>query len=98
MSNNMTPREIVEALNKYIVGQNEAKRAVAIALRNRYRRSQLPVEMQEEITPKNILMILCTVVAMVVIMFVAILFSTLLIKLVSFIFAIFTEVAKRISA
>ena len=48
--------------------------------------------------PKNILMILCTVVAMVVIMFVAILFSTLLIKLVSFIFAIFTEVAKRISA
>lgn len=56
MSNNMTPREIVEALNKYIVGQNEAKRAVAIALRNRYRRSQLPVEMQEEITPKNIIM------------------------------------------
>ena len=56
MSNNMTPREIVEALNKYIVGQNEAKRAVAIALRNRYRRSQLPAEMQEEITPKNIIM------------------------------------------
>lgn len=45
MSNNMTPREIVEALNKYIVGQDEAKRAVAIALRNRYRRSQLPAEM-----------------------------------------------------
>lgn len=52
----MTPRETVEALDKYIVGQNEAKRAVAIALRNRYRRSRLPQELREEITPKNIIM------------------------------------------
>jgi len=56
MNNNMTPREIVEALDKYIIGQKDAKRAVAIALRNRYRRSQLPAEMQDEITPKNIIM------------------------------------------
>ena len=53
----MTPRETVEALDRYIVGQDKAKRAVAIALRNRYRRSRLPEEMREEITPKNILMI-----------------------------------------
>jgi ATP-dependent HslUV protease ATP-binding subunit HslU len=53
----MTPREIVEELNKYIIGQKEAKKAVAIALRNRYRRSKLPKEMQEEVLPKNILMI-----------------------------------------
>ncbi len=53
---NMTPREIVEQLDKYIVGQNEAKKSVAIALRNRYRRSLLSDEMREEITPKNILM------------------------------------------
>lgn len=52
-----TPREIVEELNHYIIGQDEAKRAVAIALRNRYRRSKLPEEIREEITPKNILMI-----------------------------------------
>ncbi|MGI6735770.1 MAG: ATP-dependent protease ATPase subunit HslU [Anaerovoracaceae bacterium] len=52
----MTPREIVEALDKYIIGQDEAKKSVAVALRNRYRRSQLPEEMMEEITPKNILM------------------------------------------
>ena len=52
----LTPREIVRALDKYIVGQNEAKRAVAIALRNRYRRSRLPQELREEITPKNIIM------------------------------------------
>ena len=57
MSNNMTPREIVEALNKYIVGQDEAKRAVAIALRSRYRRAQLPEEIRDEIVPKNILMV-----------------------------------------
>ena len=56
-SNNMTPREIVEALNRHIIGQQEAKRAVAIALRNRYRRAQLPDEIREEVTPKNILMI-----------------------------------------
>lgn len=53
----MTPREIVEALNKYIIGQDEAKRAVAIALRNRWRRMQLSPELAQEITPKNILMI-----------------------------------------
>src|SRR4029077_6107190 len=53
----MTPREIVEELNKYIIGQDDAKRAVAIALRNRWRRMQLPAELAKEITPKNILMI-----------------------------------------
>lgn len=53
----MTPREIVHELNKHIVGQEEAKRAVAIALRNRWRRMQLKDEIREEITPKNILMI-----------------------------------------
>ena len=52
----MTPKEIVAELNKYIIGQDEAKKSVAIALRNRYRRSLLPEEMREEITPKNILM------------------------------------------
>ena len=55
--NKLTPREIVRELDKYIIGQDEAKRAVAIALRNRYRRAQLPPEMQEEVTPKNILMV-----------------------------------------
>jgi len=53
----MTPREIVHELNNYIVGQAEAKRAVAIALRNRWRRMQLDKTLQEEINPKNILMI-----------------------------------------
>ncbi len=53
----LTPRQTVEALNKYIVGQDKAKRAVAVALRNRYRRSQLTPEMREEITPKNIIMV-----------------------------------------
>ena len=53
----MTPREIVQELEKHIVGQDEAKRAVAIALRNRWRRLQLPEELRIEITPKNILMI-----------------------------------------
>ena len=52
----MTPKQIVDELNKYIIGQDEAKRAVAIALRNRYRRSRLPEEIREEITPKNIIM------------------------------------------
>lgn len=52
----MTPREIVQELDKYIIGQDEAKKSVAIALRNRYRRSLLSEEMREEITPKNILM------------------------------------------
>ncbi|KXO09425.1 MULTISPECIES: HslU--HslV peptidase ATPase subunit [Marinobacter] len=53
----MTPREIVHELNKHIVGQDEAKRAVAIALRNRWRRMQLDSSLRDEITPKNILMI-----------------------------------------
>jgi len=53
----LTPREIVRELDRYIVGQNQAKRAVAIALRNRYRRALLPEGMQEEVLPKNILMI-----------------------------------------
>src|SRR5690554_5041390 len=54
---NMTPREIVQELDKHIIGQNEAKRAVAIALRNRWRRMQLDPKLAREITPKNILMI-----------------------------------------
>ncbi|HEV2540679.1 MAG TPA: ATP-dependent protease ATPase subunit HslU [Frateuria sp.] len=53
----LTPREIVNELDRYIVGQNDAKRAVAIALRNRWRRMQLDPEMRNEVTPKNILMI-----------------------------------------
>src|SRR5690554_92440 len=53
----MTPREIVHELNRHIIGQDEAKRAVAIALRNRWRRMQLPAELRQEVTPKNILMI-----------------------------------------
>ncbi len=54
---NMTPREIVEELDKHIIGQKDAKRSVAVALRNRWRRMQLPADMAKEITPKNILMI-----------------------------------------
>ena len=53
----MTPREIVSELDKHIIGQADAKRSVAIALRNRWRRSQVAAELREEITPKNILMI-----------------------------------------
>ena len=53
----LTPRQIVAELDKYIVGQAKAKRAVAIALRNRYRREQLPEELRREVIPKNILMI-----------------------------------------
>ncbi|WP_104697598.1 MULTISPECIES: HslU--HslV peptidase ATPase subunit [unclassified Helicobacter] len=56
-SKNMTPREIVNYLDEYIIGQKDAKRAIAIALRNRYRRLQLSEKLQEEVTPKNILMI-----------------------------------------
>src|SRR5438046_7999306 len=52
-----SPREIVSELDRYIVGQGEAKRAVAIALRNRWRRQQLSPELREEVLPKNILMI-----------------------------------------
>lgn len=54
---NLTPREIVSELDKYIIGQTQAKKSVAVALRNRYRRMQLDDEMQTEITPKNMLMI-----------------------------------------
>ena len=53
----LTPREIVEKLNEHIVGQQDAKRAVAVALRNRWRWKQLPKEIQKEVTPKNIIMI-----------------------------------------
>ncbi|KAB2867648.1 MAG: ATP-dependent protease ATPase subunit HslU, partial [Bauldia sp.] len=54
---NFSPREIVSELDRYIVGQGEAKRAVAVALRNRWRRQQLPAELRQEVSPKNILMI-----------------------------------------
>lgn len=54
---NLSPREIVSELDRFIIGQNDAKRAVAIALRNRWRRQQLPESLQEEVVPKNILMI-----------------------------------------
>ncbi len=54
---NLTPREVVEELDKYIIGQQKAKKAVAIALRNRYRRKNLPEEIRDEIYPKNIIMI-----------------------------------------
>ena len=53
----LTPRQIVRELDRYIIGQEEAKKSVAIALRNRYRRSQVDESMREEISPKNILMI-----------------------------------------
>ena len=53
----MTPKEIVQELDKHIIGQANAKRSVAIALRNRWRRAQVDAEMRDEITPKNILMI-----------------------------------------
>src|SRR6187402_1191560 len=53
----MTPRQVVAELDKYIVGQNAAKKAVAVAIRNRWRRQQLPPELRTDITPKNIIMI-----------------------------------------
>lgn len=53
----LTPRQIMAELDRFIVGQHEAKRAVAVALRNRYRRRRLPQELQDEIIPKNIIMI-----------------------------------------
>ena len=54
---NKTPKEIVKELDQYIVGQQAAKKSVAVALRNRYRRLQLEENMQQDITPKNLLMI-----------------------------------------
>src|SRR5829696_113290 len=53
----LTPRQIVAELDKYIVGQDPAKRAVAVAIRNRWRRQQLPPELRKDVTPKNIIMI-----------------------------------------
>ena len=55
--NSLSPREIVSELDRFVVGQNKAKRAVAIALRNRWRRQALKGEMKDEVLPKNILMI-----------------------------------------
>ena len=57
MIQNLTPREVVAELDRYIVGQDDAKRAVALALRNRWRRQNVPESMREDISPKNILMI-----------------------------------------
>src|SRR6188472_2282940 len=57
MNDNLTPKAIVAALDEHIVGQDDAKRAVAVALRNRWRRQQLTPELREEVLPKNILMI-----------------------------------------
>src|SRR5881296_2835238 len=57
LKDKLTPKAIVAALNEHIVGQEDAKKAVAVALRNRWRRQQLGPELREEVTPKNILMI-----------------------------------------
>src|SRR5438128_10694194 len=57
MGAELTPRRIVQALDRYIVGQDAAKRAVAVAIRNRWRRQQLPAELRKDVTPKNIIMI-----------------------------------------
>ena len=57
MTIQQTPKQMTEYLNRYIVGQTEAKKSVAVALRNRYRRQRLSEEMREEVIPKNILMI-----------------------------------------
>src|SRR6185437_15111382 len=57
MGNDFSPREIVSELDKHIIGQQDAKRAVAVALRNRWRRHLLPKEQRDEVTPKNILLI-----------------------------------------
>lgn len=57
MNDTLTPKAIVKALDEHIIGQNDAKKAVAVALRNRWRRQRLPLELRDEVTPKNILMI-----------------------------------------
>src|SRR5262245_66344747 len=57
MSENMTPRQTVAELDRYIIGQTAAKRAVAVAIRNRWRRQQLPPDLRKDVTPKNIIMI-----------------------------------------
>lgn len=57
VNQSLTPRQIVAELDKYIVGQKQAKKSVAVALRNRYRRSLLAEELRDEVVPKNILMI-----------------------------------------
>ncbi len=57
LTNSLSPREIVSELDRFVVGQNKAKRAVAIALRNRWRRQALKGDMKDEVLPKNILMI-----------------------------------------
>src|SRR4029079_1165879 len=57
MKDNLTPKAIVAALDEHIVGQDDAKKAVAVALRNRWRRQRLSPELRDEVTPKNILMI-----------------------------------------
>src|SRR3954462_8480819 len=57
MTDSMTPRQIVAELDKYIVGQGPAKRAVAVAIRNRWRRQQLAPDLRKDVTPKNIIMI-----------------------------------------
>src|SRR6478672_432515 len=56
-SMDLTPRQIVAELDRYIVGQTDAKKAVAVAIRNRWRRQQLPAELRKDVTPKNIIMI-----------------------------------------
>src|SRR5918993_5133076 len=57
MTDNLTPRRIVAELDRYIVGQNAAKKAVAVAIRNRWRRQQLSADLRKDVTPKNIIMI-----------------------------------------
>lgn len=57
MTANLTPKQIVTQLDRYIIGQKQAKKSVAVALRNRYRRMKLDEDFQDEVVPKNILMI-----------------------------------------
>src|SRR5829696_2209934 len=57
VADSMTPRQIVAELDRYIVGQEAAKKAVAVAIRNRWRRQQLPAELRKDVTPKNIILI-----------------------------------------